>query len=256
MDIVFERGSRDQPKGHALLYYSNPSEPDDVWVTYIIVLPVSVDVSKYVPPFLMNQVGDLGPKELSAFAFPPAPEPMKGRKVMERIAEKRDDDILFGGTINPSDIASAIMSVTETVQQYTEMYGQQAGGVVESDAETHEGPSGVGVSEFLYGLMSDGDKLSELTKLVSRLRFAIDGADGDLMKEAEEEIGFLARHLPENHNIPLLVEAVKSSEARGAKLADLYLQRCFYLVHEDYGKLTRIEEQIKGLEGEQAAGES
>ena len=73
MDIIFDRGSRDQPKGHALLYFRSDSDPDEVWVTYVVILPISVDVTKYVPPFLMDQVAQMGPKELSAFAFPPRP---------------------------------------------------------------------------------------------------------------------------------------------------------------------------------------
>ena len=70
MDIVFDRGSKEEPKGHALLYFRSRSSLEEIWVTYTVILPITVDVTKYVPPFLMNQVGELGPKELSAFAFP------------------------------------------------------------------------------------------------------------------------------------------------------------------------------------------
>ena len=66
MDITFDRGSSDRPKGHALLYFRSSSDPDQIWVTYLVILPITVDVSKYVPPFLMNQVGEMGPKDLSA----------------------------------------------------------------------------------------------------------------------------------------------------------------------------------------------
>ena len=62
MEIQFDRGDRDKPRGHALLYFRNKSDPDEVWVTYVVIMPISVDISKYVPPFLMNQVGDLNPR--------------------------------------------------------------------------------------------------------------------------------------------------------------------------------------------------
>ena len=69
MDVIFERGSQDKPKGHALLYFKSSINPDELYGTYLIILPINVDIGKYVPPFLMSQVGDLGPKDLSAFAF-------------------------------------------------------------------------------------------------------------------------------------------------------------------------------------------
>ena len=85
MDVVYERGSREAPKGHALIYFRSSSDRDEVWVTYAVILPISVDVSKYVPPFLMNQLGDVGPKEMSAFAFPPAPEKLSGYGQIENL---------------------------------------------------------------------------------------------------------------------------------------------------------------------------
>ena len=80
MDLTFERGDASSPKGHALAYFESPSG-DEVWATYLIVLPITVDVSKYVPPFLMNQMGGDGPTDLSSFAFPPSPreDPRQGQ---------------------------------------------------------------------------------------------------------------------------------------------------------------------------------
>ncbi len=249
MDIVFDRGNKEQPKGHALVYFRSSSDPEDTWVSYLVVLPITVDVSKYVPPFLMNQVGELSAKELSCFAFPPAPEQLGSYQVLDELAAMRDDDIVFAGTLNPTDVAAAMMSVNEAVQQYAELYAQVAAisapGPVDDEGET----TGVGVNEVLYGLMSDSDRLGELTKLVGRLKFAVEGSDPSLVKEAEEEISLLAGHLPDNHNIPQLLLAVKSTENSGAELADLYLQRCFHLVREEYGEIGQIDQKIKELEG-------
>ena len=60
MTLSFELGNIESPKGHALLYFKD-SVQDDFYATYIVLLPITVDVSKYVPPFLMNQVGEFGP---------------------------------------------------------------------------------------------------------------------------------------------------------------------------------------------------
>ena len=250
MGIEFDRGSADQPRGHALLYFRSTSDPDDIWVTYLVILPITVDVSKYVPPFLMNQVGELSAKELSAFAFPPAPEHLGSYRTLEEMAAARGDDILFAGTLNPDDVPAAMLSINEAVHEYAEMYGQVPG-VVEEGTEVGEPEgAGPGVSEVLYGLMSENDKLGELTKLVSRLRFSIEGSDDSVVEETEEDISLLAGHLPDNLDIPQLVRAVKSTGSGGAGLAELYLQRCYHLVQEEYVQLGQIEEKIREMEAE------
>ncbi|MCH8951700.1 MAG: helix-turn-helix domain-containing protein [Proteobacteria bacterium] len=114
MDVVFDRGSAEHPKGHALLYFRSNSDAQEVWVTYVVILPVSVDVSKYVPPFLIDQVAHMGPKELSAFAFPPAPERLGSYDDLESLAVARDDDILSAGSINPTDVPAAMMLLGHT----------------------------------------------------------------------------------------------------------------------------------------------
>ena len=253
MSVEYHRGEWARPKGHAFIYLRNSLDHEEVWATYVVVLPITVDLSKYVPPFLMNQIGEMDEKDLSAFAFPPAPEQVSGYDVIERMAEMRDDDILFIGTQNPSDVTGALGRVSEAVQSYSEQYAQITGSSTEGGEapviEQEEEAEGLAVSDVIYGLMSDSDKLSELSKLIGRLRFAVDGSDDRLITETESEITLVANHLPQSHNIPQLVEAVKSNDSRSAELADVYLQRSYHLVHEDYAKLTAIEGRIKELEG-------
>ncbi len=246
MDLQFERGTSDRPRGHALLFFQSTADPSSVWVSYVVVMPIVVDLAKYVPPFLMNQVAsEISPKDVSAFAFPPAPEQLEGRQALDELADLRDDDVIFAGTFNPDDVTSGMMLVNEASQQYAELYKQAA--PVRAIAESDE-LEGVGVNDVLYGLMSDQDKLDELSKLISTLRFAYDGSDQALIQETESDINQLAGHLPNDHKVPELVEAVKSDDARSARLADLYLQRCFHLVGEQYAELSRDEEEIQKIE--------
>ena len=51
---------------------------------------------------------------------------------------------------------------------------------------------GLGINDVLYELMSDSDKLGELSKLIGRLRFAVDGSDDNLTEETESEIAIVA----------------------------------------------------------------
>ena len=248
MELVFDRGDRGSPKGHALLYFRSPDDPEAVWVTYIVILPITVDVSKYVPPFLMNQVNELGPTDLSAFAFPPAPERLGSYSEMEAIAAQRDDDVLFAGATDATDVSASMVEINDAVQQYAEACSTIPGVIGPADTGQEADDGGLSVNETLYDLMSDSAKLSELTKLVGRLRYAVEGGEENLISETEVEIDLLSGYLPPNHDVPLLIAAVKSNEARSANLADLYLQRCFHLVHEEYAQVGETEDRIRRLE--------
>ena len=253
MDLAFELGSAEEPKGHALLYFKSSADPEELWGTYLVILPITVDIAKYVPPFLMNQVGELGPQDLSAFAFPPAPEKIEGHAYLTELAAMRDDDILFCGSFDPYDVASAMMTVNEAVQAYAQKYLALAEARHPKEPKSDQEAAGFGVNEVLYGLMSDTDKLGELTRLVGRLRFAAEGREDALAKEAEADIHLLAMHLPENHQAARLVEAAKVGGSEGVRLADLYLQRCFHLILEEYVKLGQVESEIRELEAEGSA---
>ena len=63
MALEFAYGDASSPRGHALVYFDD-SGHQTYYASYIVLLPVTVDVSKYVPPFLMNQVGDIGPGDM------------------------------------------------------------------------------------------------------------------------------------------------------------------------------------------------
>ena len=253
MDFTFERGSESSPKGHALLYFDDSHSPGGLVATYLVTLPIQVDVSKYVPPFLMNQLGDAGDQELSAFAFPPAPEPVESMDFLEKLAASREDDLIYGGFISGSDPLSILSAVHDAVGWYSELcFGkapQPAMLIEDAAAADDEDDFGLNVNDVLYGLMSDQDKLSELTRLVGRLRDAVGSGDMSLAGETRSDILTLGRHLPDNHEVSKLAEAASASGDNAGHLASLYLQRCFYLMAEEYVKLGEVEDEIRGIEG-------
>ena len=246
MAFTFERGSEDNPRGHALIYFQSSHDAGELLATYLVVLPIQVDVSKYVPPFLMNQLGEVGAKELSAFAFPPAPELVSGMDYIESLAKAREDDIIFGGTVSTMDVTSLLGTVNEAVGWYADLCSDptEQPGALKDDVDD----DGLSVNDVLYGLMSDQDKLSELTRLVGRLRDAVGSGDLALASETRSEIMALGRHLPASHQVTRLAEAAGSVGDNAAKLASLYLQRCFHLMSEEYVKLGQVEEDIRGIE--------
>jgi hypothetical protein len=95
--------------------------------------------------------------------------------------------------------------------------------------------------------MSGRDRLTDLSKLVGKLRFAVEGNDHQTGSEMEEEIQVLGRYLPENYYIPRLLQAVMDSSARGARLAQLYLDRCYKLSNGDDAGARDLEQEIEAF---------
>ena len=115
------------------------------------------------------------------------------------------------------------------MQSYSELYAQYSGGipVVEAgaaseldapEADLSDDPS-LEVNEVLLGLMSEKDKLGELSRLLGKLRFAVEGRDDREVDEASAEISALGRHLPESFQVPTILAVAKDTSQRGSQLA-------------------------------------
>ncbi len=255
MELNFERGSAERPRGHAVVYFRDPADPDSVAATYIIVLPQVVDIGKYMPPFLAGQVPNLAEAGLSAFAFPPAPEPAGSYQDVVEVAEARDDDLIFGGSRPLSDVTGLLTVIGEIVEAYSMRYEEVvgaarpgAGAVGAVDAADEDGGTDDGVDDVVYGLMSEADRLSELTKLVGRLRYATEGNDQATSADASAHVQALARRMPANRRIDLLLAAALNPAREGARLAELYLERAYCLLREDYLRVKTLDEEIAGLD--------
>ncbi|MBI2856402.1 MAG: hypothetical protein HYX93_06115 [Chloroflexi bacterium] len=240
MELYFEKGTRDAPKGHALLFFRQRYNQEEILATYLVTLPVSVDVAKYIPPMFASQMQGMTAQELSGFAFPPVPEHVEGLSQLRRLAEARDDDLLDGGTCDSSDPMQLLQLVNDMQQEYSRLYQ----GFLEAQAPVASST----VSDVLYDLMGERDKLGELSKLVGKLRFAAEGSDSHLVRETEEEIQTLGRYLPEHYRISRIIKTAEMPLPVGARLAQLYLERCYKLHEEDYRRVQEVEGEIKQIE--------
>ena len=215
MDLYFDRGDHDSPSGHALLYFKVDTEPDKIYASYIVTLPIKADLTKYVPPFLASHLGALPLNDLSAFAMPPVPEPVDGYEVLERLSQQRGDDLVYGGNMFSFDLPRMMESVSEAVNSYGELYvaaGKSAAPAGEVAALPEDQPSleepeelldaSFNVNDVLFSFMSEGDKLSELARLLGQLRFAVEGSDRAAADEAGEEIRALAATYPKSSRCP------------------------------------------------------
>lgn len=242
-ELVFERGRAEEPKGHALAYFRILAEREKLLATYLVILPIAVDFSKYVPPLLVPHLGETPLKEFSAFSLPPLPEEVESYEELRRLAEMRDDDIIYAGTLPSLDLPALIQAVNDIVQRYAQLWTEYAKTAASKEKETS-----LRVDEVLYSLMSERDRLGELARLVGKLRFAVEGGDEPMAKEAEEEIRILASHLPEHYRVGQLIAAARDPSPKGARLAQLYLERCYKLCDGDQEGVRALEERIESLE--------
>ena len=249
MDLNFERGDANSPRGHALVYFRDTANPDTVSATYLILLPVSVDLQKYVPPFLAGQLPMGGEADLSAFAFPPAPEPVESYEFLVSVAEARSDDLIFAGSKPVADAANMMGVIGEVLSEYGDRYrigtpSSPALGESSGSATDAPGPSEFTVDDVMYAMMSEADQLGELTKLTGRLRFAAEGGDHDTAGEATAHMRAIAAHVADNRNINLLIDAALDKTEAGGKLAQLYLERAYALYREDYLRVKALDQDI------------
>ena len=250
MDISFERGDPQKPRGHALAYFRTRSEPDKVYATYIIVLPVSLDFTKYVPPFLASHLGSAPLGDMSAFSLPPVPEEIGSYQELYRLAEVRDDDLLYAGTMFSYDMPEMMQAAGEVVKYYAQLWSDRVRPVIADAVQENEADAST-VNEVLYSMMNERDRLAELSGLVGKLRFAIEGNDHRTGAEVEEQTRVLGRYLPDNYYIPSLLQAVMDSSSKGAQLAQLYLDRCYKLSSSDYAGVRTLDEQIDAMKASQ-----
>jgi len=248
MELQFERGDPQQPRGHAILFFRDSGDPEAVAATYVIVLPVSVDIARYVPPFLAGQVENMGASDFTAFALPPAPERVSNFSDLTRVAEARGDDLVFGGHGSLDNPADLLNDVGEIIGEYTRRYQEWTGQAAPEPAGQVEEEAVAEVDDIVYELMSEADRLTELTGMTGRLRYAVEGGDTATASDAEERIRAIARHMPPNRRAERLIELASDPSPKAAHLAQLYLERAYGLLREDYLRVKTLDERIAEAE--------
>ena len=259
MELEFARGNPGHPSGHALVYFRDAHDREEIGVTYVVILPVPLDLSKYMPPFLATQVAEMTSETISSFAFPPAPEPIGGWDELMRLAELRDDDVVYAGTHAFSDAFGMMEKVSEATSVYSDIYADAHRGegaaksLEDGDDEDDEDDVGdddyddMALDDLVYGSMGEADLLSELTSLLGRMRYAVDGGDQTTAEESRTKIRAIGRYLPANRQVADLIAAASQSSDKSSQLAQLYLERAYCLYREDYLRLKKIEEDIAEL---------
>jgi hypothetical protein len=260
MTIQFLRGNSQTPKGHAIFVARSTTNPNIVLSTYCVVPPMPLSLAKYIPSFLAAQ---LPPEELQdatnvpVMPIPPMLEEGSSLEQLQILADRRDDDLCEIGRINPKDEPGSMQLVAQGCQEYGQFYMNYAN-TFKLKAATpallamDDEPmllDDLDAQELLIQTMTDRQRLAELSKLVGVTRYALDGKDTHLLQETRQRMQRIARPLPEKYRTTELIAAATDPQARSARLAELYIERGYKLLDEEYTDIPGIERSIRELQG-------
>ena len=247
MTLEFQRGDPDNPAGHAILYYISSEDGESVFATYLVVPPIKIELAKYMPPMFASNVSLSDVDSVSAIPLPPVPERVESLPYLEALAESRGDDLIFGSSVNASDVERMLLNTSEAAQDYLRLYNSRPS-LPEPSARIEGPPSGeADVDDLLIPLMSDKDKLGELSRLAGSMRYAVEGNDQATAEDLRFQMETLGKHLEDKFKIGELIKAALTPGILASRLSALYTERCYKLCDEDYRGVARIEEEIDKL---------
>jgi hypothetical protein len=251
--LTFHAGDPNRPRGHALVFFRDGDSPGEIWATYLVVAPIKMDLGKYIPAAFASQLaGQLSAAGPSAYPLPPVPEKFEaGLPALERLADLRHDDLIDGGTLRMSDPLYALQPVADIGTQYAELCATYFASLPLEEAASAPVPMGsssMDVDNLLLQVMPDREKVGRLARLAGTLRYAIEGGDTRLVDETVNEMEQVGRHLTDKYRSGELIAAARSVEPRGAQLAELYVERCYRLVDEDYAAMADLDSRIEALQ--------
>lgn len=256
MTIRFLRGDPQSPRGHAIFFAQSTDNAREVLSTYCIVPPTPLSLTKYLPSFLASQMSQEDLQDATNVPVMPIPPMLEEGSSFERLqvlAERRDDDLVDLGSINPKDTGARMQLVAQGCQEYGQFYvnyaSQFANQEIISPIEEDLTPlDDLSSEDLLLETMSDRQRLAELGKLVGTARYALDGHDDTLLQDTKRHMLRLANRMPDKYRSTELITAAADPGERGARLAQLYLERGYKLLDEEYADIPNIERTIRELQ--------
>jgi hypothetical protein len=258
MSLHFLRGNPQAPKGHAIFIARSAGDSRTIYCTYCIVPPIPMSLAKYLPPLFAAQ---LPPEELReatnvpGMPIPPMLEEGVSLEHLEMLAEHRDDDLCDLGTLSSRDeglrMQTAALSCNEYGQLYASYIASVSRATPSSTRSAIDEPTlldDMDAEELMLQTMSDRQKLTEMGKLIGTARYAIEVHDQALLSDTRQRMRRIANRLADKYRGSELIESAVNPEARGAKLAELYLSRAFKLLDEEYADIPSIERSIRELQ--------
>ncbi len=257
MSLRFELGDADAPRGHAILYARLSGAIERYVATYCVTLPISFSLGKYLPPMFSSQIPSeaLGEEAgVSAMPIPPMLEEVESYDALRQLAERRNDDLCDIGTLLITDDSQRMAFAAEASAEYGRVYAQYHSRWPDITAPVSP-PSGVSATPLddldaqviAASVLPERDRIGEMARLAGQARYAMDGHDERLLQEVSSQLQMLASTLPEKYRATLLAETAVRPDQTSERLAELYLQRAYRLLDEDYINIPPIEQQIRDL---------
>ncbi len=262
MSLRFELGDADQPRGHAILYARLAGGGERYAATYCIVLPISFSIGKFLPPILggqipMEELGEAG--SASPMPIPPMLEDVESIESLRQLAERRGDDLCDLGVLLITDDTQRLAFAAEAAAEYGRSYATYQDRWPSEPLHRAASSEPVPLTEaeardVVTSLLPERDRLSEIARLIGQSRYAMEIHDQRQLDDVAAQMRRLAATLPEKYRADQLVAVALRTDAEGAQLAELYLQRAYKLLDEDYIGIPPIEQRIRELRGPDAPG--
>lgn len=252
MQLRFELGDAQTPRGHAILFARTGGDQNHVLATYCVVLPIQFSIGKYLPPILSGQLPLEGLRDAAAMSVVPIPpmlEDVEGFAALRALAERRHDDLCDLGTVYIGDESHRMTYAAEACEAYGRLFAEYTGRLPEPPSPAVDAPplDDLDLDEVMAEVLPERDRLGDLARLMGQLRYAMDGHDQRLLADVLANMRRIARSLPEKYRADQLVEAAQRTDPSGARLADLYLQRAYKLLDEQYAEIPPLDTEIRGL---------
>lgn len=245
MDLSFERGDPSRPAGHAVLYFTTGA-PERVLATYLVVLPIALNIAKYMPPMFAASLPAASAEAARPMPLPPVPEEVPSRTYVQRLAELRGDDLVYAGTVLDDDPQRLLLETSYAAETYGQRYESYAGELL-SPAQAAAEPE-MSAAALVYSAMSEGQRLAELTKLTGTLRDATERGDTRAAAEGAAEMRVLVETLPAKYRGSHLLAAAQEPGERGRRRCELLLERAYALHREEYLDVGRLDREIEALD--------
>jgi hypothetical protein len=259
MGIHFLRGNAQTPRGHALFFARSTRDSRVIYSTYCLIPPIPMSLAKYFPPIFAAQIPieELqGAANISGMPIPPTLEEGMTLEQLEDLAERRDDDLCDIGTISSEEI-ERMQAASANCQEYAQLYINYTAQKRPMQRKTTAAPSGpikideLNTEDLLLDTMPERQKLGELSKLIGTARYALDGHDDTQLQETKRLMERIIRRLPEKYRGTELVTAATSNTANSGRLAELYLNRAYKLIDEEYADIPGMDRTIQDLQAKE-----
>lgn len=237
-----------------MIYFRANGDPSTVLASYVVVPPISMDFSKFIPPMFAAQLPGVLPSGPQVFPLPPIPEQVESLAWVQAMAESRDDDLIDAGSVDPMDFQRMLALMTDLASEYGQLYERRTPPTETPSEPDLPAVSGADVDELFMSLMSDGEKVGRLAKMTGTVRYAVEGNDQSLLEETVLEMERIGRHLADRYRVTELIAAARNPDPRGGRLTELLLQRCYKLVAEEYDALKALDTEIDSLNKEPRDG--